>query len=331
MKELVTNQRFPMYPNTDQRVKKNPRLSVKERMRKKMRIMKVMMTMMMKTMIKRMTAKELNQMMKEMILFTQPFSTPPDYELTEEDVNQEDDDTMGEDQEDEENEELYGDLNLNLDRQDAEMTDAQTNQETKEAHMTLTTEPLVVQQQSSSVSSDLVAKFINSSPDTGIDSILNPNVAVSVTPSSDTTIPQPPIPIIQPQQQTDDSTTTTTIPTTTQGVSKTDFDSYVKANDAVMRNMQNQNQVLQTQGQNLQTQLNNLATSNQRLESMLVEREPEVTKDTMPPTNNGSTEDVPPPVVPIVHHESISEPVNAPVSAVKDPNKKAHPISFKKK
>ncbi|GJV96525.1 reverse transcriptase domain-containing protein [Tanacetum coccineum] len=47
----------------------------------------------------------------------------------------------------------------------------------------------------------------------------------------------------------------------TQGVSKTDFDSYVKANDAVMRNMQNQNQVLQTQGQNLQAQLNNLATS----------------------------------------------------------------------
>ncbi|GKA05348.1 hypothetical protein Tco_0684468 [Tanacetum coccineum] len=127
----------------------------------------------------------------------------------------------------------------------------------------------------------------------------------------------------------------------TQGVSKTDFDSYVKANDAVMRNMQNQNQVLQTQGQNLQTQLNNLATSNQRLESMLgnfikmntastsgtlpsntvtnpkedlkgittrsgvaykgptihttsspkvVEREPEVTKDTMPPTNTEAPE-----------------------------------------
>ncbi|GJW45585.1 hypothetical protein Tco_0077231 [Tanacetum coccineum] len=127
----------------------------------------------------------------------------------------EDDDTMGDDQEDEENGELYGDLNLNLDRQDAEMTDAQTNQETEEAHVTLTTEPPVVQQQSSSVSSDLVAKFINPSPDTGIDSILNPNVAVSVTPSSDTTIPQPPIPIIQPQQQTHDSTTTTTIPTTT--------------------------------------------------------------------------------------------------------------------
>ncbi|GJY04940.1 reverse transcriptase domain-containing protein [Tanacetum coccineum] len=123
----------------------------------------------------------------------------------------------------------------------------------------------------------------------------------------------------------------------TQGVSKTDFDSYVKANDAVMRNMQNQNQVLQTQGQNLQTQLNNLATSNQRLESgslrrgptipitsspKVVEREPEVTKDTMPPTNNGSTKDIPPSVVPVVHHESISEPVNALVSASK-PNQKA--------
>ncbi|GJT20917.1 hypothetical protein Tco_0890854 [Tanacetum coccineum] len=54
----------------------------------------------------------------------------------------------------------------------------------------------------------------------------------------------------------------------------------------------------------------------------VVERKPEVTKDTVPPTNNGSTEDIPPPVVPIVHHESISEPVNAPVSASR-PNQKA--------
>ncbi|GJT59244.1 reverse transcriptase domain-containing protein [Tanacetum coccineum] len=43
----------------------------------------------------------------------------------------------------------------------------------------------------------------------------------------------------------------------------------------------------------------------------VVERETEVTKDTMPPTNNGSTEDVQSPVVPIVHNESISEPVSA--------------------
>ncbi|GKE89213.1 hypothetical protein Tco_1566688, partial [Tanacetum coccineum] len=98
----------------------------------------------------------------------QKVSTPPDYELMEEDENQQDDDTMGGEQEDEE---LYGDLNINLNRRDAEMTDAQVNQETREVHMTLTTEPPVVQQQSSSVSSDLVSKFINPSPDTGIDSI----------------------------------------------------------------------------------------------------------------------------------------------------------------
>ncbi|GJX13459.1 reverse transcriptase domain-containing protein, partial [Tanacetum coccineum] len=156
----------------------------------------------------------------------------------------------------------------------------------------------------------------------------------------------------------------------TQGVSKTNFDSYVKANDAVMRNMQNQNQVLQNQGQNLQTQLNNLATSNQRLESMLgnfikmntastsgsgtlpgntvtnpkedlkgittrsgvayqgptipstsssspkvMNRDTEVTKDTMLPTNNGSTEDVQPPVIQVQSQNPTSEPDVAPVSA----------------
>ncbi|GKF65717.1 hypothetical protein Tco_0192234, partial [Tanacetum coccineum] len=47
----------------------------------------------------------------------------------------------------------------------------------------------------------------------------------------------------------------------------------------------------------------------------VVKRETEVIKDMMPPTTNGSTEDVQPPVVPIVHNESISEPINAPVSA----------------
>ncbi|GJU98360.1 hypothetical protein Tco_1327631 [Tanacetum coccineum] len=158
----------------------------------------------------------------------QMVSTPPDYEISDEEENQEDDDNViGGEQEDEKDEELYEDLNLNLDRRGAEMIDAQTNQETEEVHVTLTTEPPVVQQQSSSVSSDLVSKFINPSPDTYIDLILNlnvqsdipVNVSVSATteiPSSDTTIPQPLIPIIQSQQQTHDSTTTTTtIPTTT--------------------------------------------------------------------------------------------------------------------
>ncbi|GJY63976.1 hypothetical protein Tco_0465436, partial [Tanacetum coccineum] len=98
----------------------------------------------------------------------QKVSTPPDYELTEEDENQQDDDTMGEEQGDEDNGELYGDLNINLSRSDAEMTDAQTNPEIEEARVTLTNEPPVVQLQSSSASSDLVAKFINPSPDTEI-------------------------------------------------------------------------------------------------------------------------------------------------------------------
>ncbi|GKF65073.1 hypothetical protein Tco_0188521, partial [Tanacetum coccineum] len=94
-----------------------------------------------------------------------------------------------------------------------------------DAHVTLTVVPPVVQQQSSSVSSDLVSEFINPTSDTGINSMLNPNiqshtlvnVPVSITaetPSSDTTIPPPPITIIQPLQQTPESTTTTTIPPT---------------------------------------------------------------------------------------------------------------------
>ncbi|GJY03384.1 reverse transcriptase domain-containing protein [Tanacetum coccineum] len=139
-----------------------------------------------------------------------------------------------------------------------------------------------------------------------------------------------------------------------QGVSKTDFENYVKANDAVLRNMQNQGQGLQNQIANLTDMLSKFVNANTASSSgtgtlpsntvtnpkedlkgittrsgvaykgptipttsspKVVERETEVTKDTMPPTNNGSTEDVQPPVVPVVHHESISEPVNAPVSA----------------
>ncbi|GKC21877.1 reverse transcriptase domain-containing protein [Tanacetum coccineum] len=160
-------------------------------------------------------------------------------------------------------------------------------------------------------------------------------------------------------------------PSMTQGVSKTDFDSYVKANDAVMRNMQNQNQVLQNQGQNLQAQLNNLATSNQRVENMLsnfikmntastsgsgtlpsntitnpnedlkgittrsgvayqgpaipstsssppkvMNRDTEVTKDMMLPTNNESTKDVQPLVIHVQTQNPTSELVVDPVNAL---------------
>ncbi|GKD94236.1 hypothetical protein Tco_1374073 [Tanacetum coccineum] len=117
----------------------------------------------------------------------------------------------------------------------------------------------------------------------------------------------------------------------TQGVSKTNFESYVKANDAVMQNMQ-------SQMSNITDLLTKMANSNAASTSgsgslpsntvanpkgelkaittrsgasydgpqvppptsslpKVVENEPKVTKDTMPPTNNGSTKDVQPPVV----------------------------------
>ncbi|GJR62728.1 reverse transcriptase domain-containing protein [Tanacetum coccineum] len=142
----------------------------------------------------------------------------------------------------------------------------------------------------------------------------------------------------------------------TQGVTKTDFESYVKANDAVMRNMQDQNQNLQNQMTNLTDMLSKFVNSNTASTSgsgtlpsntitnpkvdlkgittrsgvayqgptipttsssspKVVERETEVTKDTVPPTNNGSTKDVQPPVVQIQSQVPNSEPVVAPVSA----------------
>ncbi|GJY63116.1 reverse transcriptase domain-containing protein [Tanacetum coccineum] len=142
----------------------------------------------------------------------------------------------------------------------------------------------------------------------------------------------------------------------THGVSKTDFDNYVKANDAVLRNMQNQGQTLQNQMANLTDMLSKFVTSNTASTSgsgtlpgntvtnpkedlkgittrsgvayqgptipstsssspKVMNRDTEVTKDTMLPTNNGSTEDVQPPVVQVQSRNPISEPVVAPVSA----------------
>ncbi|GJU63675.1 reverse transcriptase domain-containing protein [Tanacetum coccineum] len=142
----------------------------------------------------------------------------------------------------------------------------------------------------------------------------------------------------------------------THGVSKTDFDNYVKANDAVLRNMQNQGQTLQNQMANLTDMLSKFVTSNTASTSgsgtlpgntitnpkedlkgittrsgvayqgpaipstsssppKVMNRDTEVTKDTMLPTNNGSTEDVQPPVVQVQSQNPISEPDVDPVSA----------------
>nr|GEX59268.1 hypothetical protein [Tanacetum cinerariifolium] len=123
----------------------------------------------------------------------------------------------------------------------------------------------------------------------------------------------------------------------TQGVSKEDFSAYVKAKDADIRNMQ-------TQGQNMQNQLTNLTelitkfvnsnsastSSSGTLPSNTIANSRKATKDTVNPTNNGSTKDVQPQVVqsesPILNSKPvtslISGPIIAPVSALK-PNPKS--------
>ncbi|GJX90947.1 hypothetical protein Tco_0344273 [Tanacetum coccineum] len=105
--------------------------------------------------------------------FTHPnLSTYKEDDQEEEEKKADDEEVFSDQREEEEEEDMYRDLNVNLERSDAEMTDAQANQETDDAHVTLTTKPPVVQQQSSFVSSDLVSKYINPSPDAGVDSIL---------------------------------------------------------------------------------------------------------------------------------------------------------------
>ncbi|GJV35024.1 reverse transcriptase domain-containing protein [Tanacetum coccineum] len=130
----------------------------------------------------------------------------------------------------------------------------------------------------------------------------------------------------------------------THGVSKTDFERYVTANDAVLRNMQNQGQNLQSQMANLTDMLSKFVTANTASNSVLESSSgntvyqhqkkifkryhypkwclpsrtksnynAEVTKDTMPPANNGSTEDVQPPVVQIQTRNPNPEPNVAPV------------------
>ncbi|GJU35156.1 hypothetical protein Tco_1183510 [Tanacetum coccineum] len=136
------------------------------------------------------------------------------------------------------------------------------------------------------------------------------------------------------------------------GVSKTEFDNCIKANDAVLRNMQNQGQTLQNHMTNLTDMLSKFMTSNTASTSgsgtlpgntvtnpkedlkgittrsgvayqgptsssspRVMNRDTEVTKDTMLPTNNRSTEDVQPPVVQVQSQNPISEPDVAPVRA----------------
>ncbi|GJW41099.1 hypothetical protein Tco_0066944 [Tanacetum coccineum] len=129
-------------------------------------------------------------------------------ELNEEEINEE-----------EEVNELYKDVNINLEGRDTEMTDApQTNvqgtQVTEDTHVIITAATPKVQQQSSYVSPGFISNMLNPNPDTCIDSILNLNTEstslvdvpvtmnVEIPPLSITTLLPPHIPFFQPQQQT---------------------------------------------------------------------------------------------------------------------------------
>ncbi|GJU08209.1 hypothetical protein Tco_1124639 [Tanacetum coccineum] len=111
-----------------------------------------------------------------------------------------------------------------------------------------------------------------------------------------------------------------------QRVSKTNFENYVKANDAILRNMQNQGQgsLPSNTVPNPKEDLKGITTRSgvsyqgptiPTSSPKVVERRTEVTKDIVFPTNNGITEDVQPLVVPVENQNPVFEPVDAPVSA----------------
>ncbi|GJZ58239.1 hypothetical protein Tco_0613733 [Tanacetum coccineum] len=137
----------------------------------------------------------------------------------------------------------------------------------------------------------------------------------------------------------------------THGVSKTDFERYVTANDAVLRNMQNQGQNLQSQMANLTDMLSKFVTANTASTSgsgtlpgntvtnpkedlkgittrsgvayqgppiptsSVVKPIPEVTKDQVHPSCSQSTAPVQPPVGPEPITTPVLEPIVAPVVA----------------
>nr|GEU87268.1 reverse transcriptase domain-containing protein [Tanacetum cinerariifolium] len=137
----------------------------------------------------------------------------------------------------------------------------------------------------------------------------------------------------------------------TQSMSKTDFESYVKANDAVLRNMQNQGQNMQIQMANLTDMLSKFVSSNTASSSgsgtlssntitnpkedlkgittrngvayqgptiptpsKVVKEGTEVTKDQVQTPSSQSTAPVQPPVVQSKTQTPVSEPVVAPLS-----------------
>ncbi|GKB02664.1 hypothetical protein Tco_0830753 [Tanacetum coccineum] len=124
--------------------------------------------------------------------------------------------------------ELYRDVNVNLEGRDIEMTDAQqtnvqTTQVIEDTHVIINPVNPEGQQHSSSVSSGFISNMLNPSPDTGIDSIFNRNtdstslIDVLVTTIAEppllstTTLPPPATPLITHLQQTPVTTPATVL------------------------------------------------------------------------------------------------------------------------
>ncbi|GJR45955.1 reverse transcriptase domain-containing protein [Tanacetum coccineum] len=115
-----------------------------------------------------------------------------------------------------------------------------------------------------------------------------------------------------------------------QGVSKTDFENYVKANDAFVNSntasSSNSGSLPSNTVTNPKEDLKGITTKSgiaykgptiPTSSPKVVERRTDVTNDTIFPTNNGITEDVQPQVVPVENQNPVSEPdvalVNAPM------------------
>nr|GFB07122.1 reverse transcriptase domain-containing protein [Tanacetum cinerariifolium] len=125
----------------------------------------------------------------------------------------------------------------------------------------------------------------------------------------------------------------------TQRVSQTDFESYVKANDAILRNMQSQGQNKQNQCQNIQNQYQNLQSQMATLTEMMSKlvnantasssgsayqgpktpspskQETKVTKEQVQNLSLQNTAPVQPSVIQSKSQALVSEPVVAPLSA----------------
>nr|GEV99306.1 hypothetical protein [Tanacetum cinerariifolium] len=141
--------------------------------------------------------------------------TPSQVENTDDEDNDEDSHGMnvegneGANEEDNGNE-LYGDVKINLEGRDIQMADVQTTQVIEDTYVTLTLVNPEGQQYSSSMSSRFVLNMLNLSSDTGIDCIFEstPRVDVLVTTTAEppllstTTLPPLFIHIISLVQQT---------------------------------------------------------------------------------------------------------------------------------